>query len=134
MGEKQSGEGGASALPRVLVVADLADRLAQLGKLLSAVPADGVPTATCDAARYAARTLGPFEVVIADAQLADGDGVELAAELKRTHGCRTLIVSTHDTPAPDAGSPNLPDGIDLWIANPVRLSALRKALRALRKP
>ena len=88
---------------------------------------------TC-AARYAARTLGPFDVVIADADLADGDGLELAAELKRTHGCRTLIVSTHDSPAPDAGGPNLPDGIDLWIANPVRLSALRKALRALRKP
>jgi DNA-binding response OmpR family regulator len=138
MGEKQPGEGdGPSAsprLPRVLVVGDRADALAELGKLLSAVPADGVPTATCDAARYAAKTLGRFEVVIADAEMADGDAVELVAELKRLHGCATLVVSAHDRPAPAGGDGDaLPAGIDLWIARPLRLAALRKAIRALLK-
>jgi DNA-binding response OmpR family regulator len=125
--DRSSGEDGSSgALPRVLVVDDHVDALAFLGRLLSAVPVDAVPVATCEAARYAARTLAGFDVVIADCALSDGDGVTLAAELKRAHGCATLILSGREPPAG-----GLPEGIDLWIVKPVRLPQLREAIRTL---
>ena len=115
-----------AALPRVIVVEDHADTLVMMGKLLSMVPVDGLPVASCAAARHAARTLGAFEVAIADVTLPDGDGVELLAELKRTYQCRTVAMSGYDPPE---GS--LPPGVDLWIAKPVDLRGLRRAIEAL---
>src|SRR3954469_3356809 len=109
--------------PRVIVVEDHADTLVLMGRLLSMVRVDGVPVATCAAAREAARTLGQFEVVIADVTLPDGDGVELLAELKEAYGCRTVAMSGYD--APEEG---LPPGVDLWIEKPVNLTELRQAV------
>jgi DNA-binding response OmpR family regulator len=117
------GGAGASRQMRVLVVEDHADTLVLMGRLLSAARADGVPVATCAAAREAARTLGRFEVVIADVTLPDGDGVALLAELKARFGCRTVAMSGYD--APEGG---LPGGVDLWISKPVNLTELRQAI------
>src|SRR4051812_34347544 len=105
-----------NGLPRALVVEDDPDTLAFLGKLLSKMGVEAVLTATCAAARYALRTLARFDVVIADADLPDGNGVALAAEAKRAYGSATLIMSGHDVPAT-----GLPPGIDLWIMKPIDL-------------
>jgi len=115
-------------MPRVLVLDDDGDTLVFLGKLLSMIPVDAVPAACCAVARDAARTMGPFDIVIADSLLPDGDGVELALELKRDYGCATVIMSGFDPP--DDGAPK---GIDLWIVKPVRLPELREAIRSLAK-
>jgi CheY-like chemotaxis protein len=120
-------DGGGSALPRVIVVEDHPDTLVLMGRLLSSVRADGVPVATCAAAREAARTLGRFEVAIADVTLPDGDGVALLAELKAGYGCRTVAVSGYD--APDGA---LPAGVDVWISKPVNLTELRQAVQVER--
>ena len=112
---------------RVIVVEDHADTLVLMGRLLSSVRADGVPVATCAAAREAARTLGRFQVVIADVTLPDGDGLELLAELKAAYGCRTIAMSGYD--APEGG---LPAGVDLWISKPVNLTELRRAVHVER--
>jgi len=123
-----SGRGAAApGLPRVLVVEDHADTLVLMGRLLSAVRADGVPVATCAAAREAARTLGRFEVVIADVTLPDGDGVALLAELKARYGCRTVAMSGYDAPEGE-----LQAGVDLWISKPVNLTELRQAVQVER--
>jgi len=58
--------------------------------------------------------------------LRDGNGVELAQELRRHYGCRTAIVSGH--PEPTAGRPA---GIDMWLLKPVGLPQLRAAIEAL---
>jgi CheY-like chemotaxis protein len=118
---------GAAALPRVIVVEDHPDTLVLMGRLLSSVRADGVPVATCAAAREAARTLGRFEVVIADVTLPDGDGVALLAELKAAYGCRTVAVSGYDAP-----EEALPAGVDVWISKPVNLTELRQAVQVER--
>jgi two-component system response regulator PilR (NtrC family) len=117
-------QGGRPAgMPRVIVVEDHADTLVLMGKLLSMVKVDGVPVATCAAAREAAQTLGRFDVVIADVTLPDGDGVELLTELKKQYGCRTVAMSGYDSP-----EEGLPAGVDLWIAKPVNLTELRRAV------
>jgi DNA-binding response OmpR family regulator len=119
---------GASTRLRVLVLEDDPDTLVLLGKFLGTIPADAVPAATCAAARYAAQTLGPFDIIIADAKLPDGSGIELAIALQREKGCATIILSGSDRPEGE-----LPAGVDLWINKPVRLPQLEKAIRALAK-
>ena len=121
--ESRGAPGGVNGMPRVIVVEDHADTLVLMGRLLSIVRADGVPVATCAAAREAARTLERFEVMVADVTLPDGDGVALLAEMKRAYGCRTVAVSGYD--APDGA---LPAGVDEWISKPVSLAALRDAI------
>ena len=125
-GHTAAGAGGAASVRpsrRVLVVEDHPDTLVLMGRLLSMVRVDGVPVATCAAAREAARALGPFDVVIADVTLPDGDGLELLAEFKSTYGCRTVALSGYD--APEEG---LPAGVDLWISKPVNVAELRRAV------
>ena len=117
---------GALANPRVLVVDDDPDTLVFLGKLLSQISVDAVPTASCATARYAMATLGQFDIVIADKVLPDGDGAALAAEFKQQHGCRTVVISGHDVPHDGP-----PDGVDLWVCKPVDLKRLKNAVAAL---
>ena len=125
-GHTGGGASGAAAMrpaQRVLVVEDHPDTLVLMGRLLSMVRVDGVPVATCAAAREAARSMGRFDVVIADVTLPDGDGLELLGEFKSTYGCRTVALSGYD--APEEG---LPAGVDLWISKPVNLAELRQAV------
>ena len=115
-------------LPRVLIVEDDVDTLNMMGKLLARVPVENVAVTSCCAARTAARE-GPFDVVISDVGLSDGDGVDLVLELKQQYGCRTVVMSGYD--APDAGTPG---GVDFWLPKPVDLSQLARALHALTRP
>jgi DNA-binding response OmpR family regulator len=115
-------------VPRVLIVEDDADTLAMMRKLLDRVPVSNVSVGSCDEARCAARS-EPFDVVISDAGLSDGDGVDLVRELKEQYGCRTVVMSGYD--APDDGTPH---GVDLWIAKPVDITQLSRALQTLTRP
>jgi len=115
-------------MPRVLIVEDDADTLAMMCKLLDRVPVANVSVGSCDEARCAARSR-PFDVVISDAGLSDGDGVDLVRELKEQYGCRTVVMSGYD--APDDGTPH---GVDLWIAKPVDIMQLSRALQTLTRP
>ena len=121
--------GGDVRLPRVLVLEDDSDTLIFLGRMLSMVPADAVPANCCAAARAAMQTSGPFDLILADGQLPDGDGVELAIALKSEQGCATVVMSGTDPP--EEGPPA---GVDLWLVKPVRLEQLKNAIRALTQP
>jgi DNA-binding response OmpR family regulator len=111
---------------RVLIVEDDADSLALLGKFLSQISLDGIPTATCAAARYAFETLGSCDIVIADAHLPDGDGVDLVQSLKRRYSCATAITSGDDMPVD-----GLPEGVDLWLVKPISFEHLTRAVAKL---
>jgi DNA-binding response OmpR family regulator len=113
------------ALPRVLLVEDDVDTLTMMGKLLARVPVENVAVDSCCAARTAARERA-FDVVIADVGLSDGDGVDLVRELKQQYGCRTVVMSGYD--APDSGTPG---GVDVWIAKPIDITQLARALETL---
>jgi CheY-like chemotaxis protein len=126
MSETDLTDNRGARLPRVLVLEDHADTLVFLGRILSSLLVDAVPTASCSAARYAAKTLGAFDILITDVTLDDGDGVELAKELKRDHGCAVVVMSGHD--APPEGPPKW---VDLWLVKPVRLPDLQQAINTL---
>jgi DNA-binding response OmpR family regulator len=111
--------------PRVLVIEDDADTLALMAVVMSRLGIDSVPAA-CEAGRYAARQLGTPDLVICDANLPDGNGVDCAAELKRAHGCGTLIISGEGPPVRRDGG--LPAGIDVWLTKPIQLDVLRETL------
>jgi DNA-binding response OmpR family regulator len=110
----------------VLVVEDDADTLALMAVAMSRMGIDSVPAATLEAGRYAARHLGTPDLVICDANLPDGNGVDCAAELKRAHGCGTLIISGEGPPVRRDGG--LPAGIDVWLTKPIQLDVLRETL------
>jgi CheY-like chemotaxis protein len=129
MDDKEPKDGQNQPPPRVLVLEDDADTLAFLGRLLAVLHVESVPTATCVAARYAAKTLGSFDLLLSDRSLADGDGVELALELKQKHECAVVIMSGYD--APPEGKPQ---GIDLWLVKPVSLAQLTQAIQSLVQP
>jgi CheY-like chemotaxis protein len=126
MNETDLKDNRGARLPRVLVLEDHADTLAFLGHILSALPVDAIPTASCNAARYAARTLGAFDILITDVTLEDGDGIALARELKQAHHCAVVVMSGHDAP-PDGPPP----WVDLWLVKPVRLPDLKQAIDTL---
>jgi DNA-binding response OmpR family regulator len=113
---------------RVLVIDDDRDTLVMLGRLLSKIAVDAIPTTSYASARYALATLGPFDIVIADQELGDGNGVQLAVEAKGLHRSATVVVSGHDFPVT-----GLPPGIDLWIRKPVELAGLQRAVQTLCK-
>jgi CheY-like chemotaxis protein len=115
--------------PRVLVVEDHADTLAMMGRILAQVPVDAVPVASCAAARRAAATLGGVAMVIADLRLPDGDGTELLAELKRTYGCASVVLT--GSPPPGEG---VPAWVDLWLEKPTTADEIRRAVGALCPP
>jgi DNA-binding response OmpR family regulator len=125
MSQKQGVNGGGLAgAPKVLVVEDHADTLVLLGKLLAKIAIDAIPTQDCATARSAAQRFGRFDLVIADHNLPDGNGVDLLAELKQQLGCTTIVVSGHPRP-PGA----LPAGVDQWVPKPVDLAELTRVVR-----
>jgi DNA-binding response OmpR family regulator len=109
---------------QAVVIQDDADTLAAIGRVLTEMRIDALPVVSCQAARHAAATVGPPDLVIADARLTDGSGVDCASEMKARYGCRTLVYS--GSPRPDAA-----DGIDAWLLKPADLTALRDAVAEL---
>jgi DNA-binding response OmpR family regulator len=111
---------------RALVVVDDVDTLVALGKVLSSLGFDGLPTLDCATARTMAKRSGKLAFALACERLPDGSGIDLLVELKRAYGCGTAVLSAE--PEPPGGCPV---GVDLWLRNPFDLTAIRQAMRAL---
>ena len=111
---------------RVLLLDDHADTLSFMTRLLARMGADVVAAATCEAARYAMRTLDGFDLLVTDVMLDDGDGLELAAELRRAHKCSVIVLSGMER-APAA----LPAGVDVWMDKPIQVGPFEEAIRGL---
>ena len=81
---------------RILLVQDSPAPRELLHRLLGGA-FDVQTAASCAEARLvASASEGPPDVVVADVQLADGDGVDLLAELQTVHGCRTIAMTDPD--------------------------------------
>jgi DNA-binding response OmpR family regulator len=118
---------GADAPLRILIVEDHEDTRVMLGKLLARMPVQVIPAPDCGAALEAAREHGRVDVAVADHNLPDGQGAVLLADLKKTCGCTTVIVSGHECP-----DGKLPAGVDHWMPKPLDLSALMRVIERLR--
>jgi DNA-binding response OmpR family regulator len=109
-----------------LVVDGDVDTLVAVGKALTSLGYDGLPTLDCATARAMAKRSGKLLAAIACDALLDGSGVDLLVELKRVNGCSTAILSGHPEPAEGC-----PTGVDLWLHRLVDYPGLRQAVRAL---
>ena len=111
---------------RVLLLDDHADTLSFMTRLLSRMGAEVVAAATCEAARYAMQTLDGFDLLVTDVMLDDGDGLELAEELRRAHRCSVFVLSgVERAPA------SLPEAVDLWLAKPIQVGQLEEAIKGV---
>ena len=115
-----------SGRKRVLIVEDDIDTLVAFGKALTLFGVEGIPACSCADAMDAVGMVGCVHAVVADLHLPDGNGMELAREIRRAFGTKVAIMS--GDPAPVGG---LPAGIDLWVQKPVGLPRLREVVEAL---
>jgi DNA-binding response OmpR family regulator len=72
------------------------------------------------------QTLNGFDLLVTDIVLDDGDGLELATELHKAHGCAVVVLSGLER-APAA----LPPGVDLWLPKPIEVERFEKAVQGL---
>src|SRR4051794_37337941 len=116
---------------RVLIVEDHDDSREMLEHLLDrqgyAVSAAG----TCGRARELAAS-APFDMLICDIDLPDGDGVELMRELRRQY-LMTTIALTGLTRADDIARCDKA-GVHAFLAKPIAIEGLVKAIKQLMIP
>jgi DNA-binding NtrC family response regulator len=113
---------------RILIVDDHEDTLVMLGRVLARMSVEVIPAPNCTRARQATEARGRVDVAVADHDLPDGNGAALLADLKRSCGCRTVIVSGHERP-----DGRLPAGVDHWMPKPVDLAALMRIIERARE-
>jgi len=120
---------GATPEPRlrVLLVEDDLDTLEMFARVLKKIRGVEVAAAAnCASARFAVGEIGgqgAFDVIVADARLPDGNGVETAAAIRRDGFARGVVIVSGD-PRPAA----LAEGVDVWLLKPVPVAALREAV------
>jgi CheY-like chemotaxis protein/HPt (histidine-containing phosphotransfer) domain-containing protein len=119
------------APPRILLVEDDAASRAFLGAAAAALPARVVAVAGCTEALEAAGDgTVPFDLWLLDAQLGDGDGIDLLARLRALHpGVPALA---HTASRDDGVLARLRDaGFEAVVSKPMPAAALREAVRVL---
>lgn len=121
---------GQSARLRLLVVERHDDTRAMLQRLLAAASYCVHTVSTCADARAVVASLGePPDVVVAEVDLPDGDGVTLMAELRERYGCRTIAFTGHGMPQ-DVERCRAA-GIDRHLLKPLGVAELRAVVAAL---
>jgi DNA-binding response OmpR family regulator len=114
-----------SASARVLIVEDDAGIA---GSLARGLGRDGYATRTVATAGEARET-GPYDVVLLDLGLPDGDGVELCAELRSRSDAAILVITARGE-EPDRVAA-LDAGADDYIVKPFGFAELTARIRAV---
>jgi len=110
---------------RVLIVEDHDDSREMLEHLLSAHGHAVVAAASCGQAREAAARQ-PFDMVICDIALPDGDGVELMRALRRDYLMTTIALSAL-TQAQDVARCEKA-GVHAFLPKPIRIEELIRTI------
>lgn len=109
----------------VLLVEDHADTRSVLGMLLNRC---GYQTVTAKSLKEARTRLQemPFDIVISDLNLPDGDGLDLMREAKQTHKLKTIAVTGRTSD--EERNRGLKAGVDCYLTKPIDYQQLKKAL------
>lgn len=110
---------------RILYVEDHADTRVVMERLLTGEGYAVVAADSCRAAREAA-TAGPFDLLIADVGLHDGDGWQLLAELQELYPLRGIVVSGYGMASDVAESVHA--GFDRHLTKPIDFPSLAKTI------
>ena len=109
----------------VLLVEDHTDTRLVLGVLLNRC---GYQTVTAKSLKEARTRLQemPFDIVISDLNLPDGDGLDLVREAKQTHKLKTIAVTGRTSDEERNRGPKA--GVDCYLTKPIDYQQLKKAL------
>ena len=111
----------------VLLVEDHADTRSVLGMLLNRC---GCQTVTARSLREARARLKemPFDILISDLNLPDGDGLELVHEAKQTHKLKAIAVTGRASD--EERDQGLKAGFDCYLTKPIDYQQLKEGLRS----
>lgn len=116
------------SLRKILLVDDHPDTLQAMSKLLRKW---GYSVATADCVRAALEVADkqPFDVLLSDLGLPDGNGMDIMREVKRRYALRGIALSGYGTEEDIRRS--LEAGFDKHLIKPVSFQDLRTALRSI---
>jgi DNA-binding response OmpR family regulator len=109
----------------VLLVEDHADTRSVLGLLLNRIGCQTVTAKNVDDARTRLDEM-PFDVLISDLTLPDGDGISLVREAKKKRPLKAIALTGRD--GADERQAGLEAGFDFYLTKPVDFHELRQAL------
>jgi two-component system, OmpR family, response regulator len=110
----------------VLLVEDHADTRSVLGILLNRCGCQTVTAKSVKDARARLKEM-PFDILISDLNLPDGDGLDLVREAKQTHKLITIAITGRTSN--EERDRGLKAGVDCYLTKPIDYQELKKALR-----
>jgi len=116
-----------SLFMKVLLVEDHADTRTVLEILLNRCGCKTVTAKSLKEARARLKEM-PFDVVISDLNLPDGDGLDLVREAKQTHKLKAIAVTGRTSD--EERYQGLKAGIDCYLTKPIDYQQLKKTLFA----
>ena len=109
----------------ILLVEDHADTRSVLGILLNRCGCRTVTAKSLKDARARLQEM-PFDIVISDLNLPDGDGLDLIREAKQTHKIKAIAVTGRTSD--EERNRGLKAGADYYLTKPIDYQQLKKAL------
>jgi DNA-binding response OmpR family regulator len=109
----------------VLLVEDHADTRLVLEVLLNRCGCQTVTAKSLKDARARLKEM-PFDMVISDLNLPDGDGLDLVREAKQTHKLKAIAVTGRASD--EECDQGLKAGVDCYLTKPIDYQQLKKAL------
>jgi len=111
----------------VLLVEDHADTRSVLGVLLNRCGCQTVTAKSLKEARARLKDM-PFDILISDLNLPDGDGLHLVHEAKQAHTLKAIAVTGRASD--EERDQGLKAGVDYYLTKPIDYQELKKALRS----
>jgi CheY-like chemotaxis protein len=111
----------------VLLVEDHADTRSVLGMLLNRCGCQTVMAKSLREARARLKEM-PFDILISDLSLPDGDGLELVHEAKQTHKLKAIAVTGRASD--EERDQGLKAGFDCYLTKPIDYQQLKESLRS----
>jgi DNA-binding response OmpR family regulator len=111
---------------KVLLVEDHSDTRSVLGMLLNRCGCQTVTAKNLNDARRRLKEM-PFDILISDLNLPDGDGIDLVREAKKTHALKAIALTGRTSV--EERKEGLEAGFDCYLTKPIDFHELRIALR-----
>jgi DNA-binding response OmpR family regulator len=111
---------------KVLLVEDHSDTRSVLGMLLNRCGCQTVTAKNLNDARRRLKEM-PFDILISDLNLPDGDGLDLVREAKKAHPLKAIAVTGRASE--EERKQGIDSGFDCYLTKPIDFHELRIALR-----
>ena len=125
----QSGDGRANKTLRILLVEDHLDTQRLMSRVLESLKHD-VKSADSVRAALALASAHPFDLVISDLGLPDGNGAQMMRELREKHGLKGIALSGFEEDD-EFNAPGNDAGFIAHLTKPISFEKLEEAIGLL---